>query len=136
MTDLTRQQDTVVGLASAPDGAIANGHVPQLRPIGAAVTAAALARRAGEARAAADALAARETGAIAITVVDNAGIARVTALPVAGLEHATRWGVGLSPAYGLATADETFTASATAGDLRLMPDPAAVRTVAAQPGWA
>ena len=140
MNDLARQQHTVNGVAGAPDGAGADGHVPRLRPIGAAVTAAGLVRRAEDARAAAESLAVRGAAAVAITVVDNAGIARVNAVPVTGLEQATRWGVGLSPAYGVAAVDETFTASAAAGgpagDLRLMPDPAALRTVAAQPGWA
>ena len=136
MTGLTRKQETVRGLADALDTVSANGHVPQLRPIGAAATAAGLTRRAGEARAAADSLAARGVGAIAISVVDNAGIARVTAVPVTGLEHATRWGARLSPAYGLAAEDETFTSSPAAGGLRLMPDVAALRTTAAQPGWA
>ena len=73
-------------------------------------------------------------------MVDNAGIARVKAVPVTGLEPATRWGVGLSPVYGVAAVDESFTACSSlggpAGDLRLMPDPAAVRVLAAQPGWA
>ena len=132
MTGLPPRQDTVTGAADAPCPMSPNGHVPRLRPVGAAATAAGLARRAGEARAIADSLAARGVSAIAITVVDNAGIARATAVPVTGLEHATRWGAGLSPAYG----DEAFTASAPVGGLRLMPDVAALRTVAAQPGWA
>jgi glutamine synthetase len=140
MTDPTRKQETGRGLADALDTASANGHIPQLRPIGAAATAAGLARRAGEARTTADSLAARGVGAIAISVVDNAGIARVTAVPVTGLEHATRWGAALSPAYGLAAEGETFTSGSAAdgpsGGLRLMPDVAALRTIAAQPGWA
>ena len=87
----------------------------------------------------AESLAARGAGVVAITVVDNAGIARVKAVPVTGLEQAARWGMALSPVYGAVTADGACTASAAsgpAGDLRLMPDPAALRTVAAQPGWA
>jgi glutamine synthetase len=83
---------------------------------------------------------ARGVGAVAITIVDNAGIARVKTVPVTGLEHATRWGVGLSPVYGVATVDESFTSTASVGgptgDLRLMPDPAALRILTAQPGWA
>jgi len=117
-----------------------DGHVPALRPIGAPVTGPGLARRAAEARSLAESLAARGVAAVAITIVDNTGIARVKTVPITGLEHATRWGVGLSPVYGVATADESFTASTAVGgpvgDLRLMPDPSAVRILAADPGWA
>jgi hypothetical protein len=31
-------------------------------------------------------------GAVAVTIVDNTGIARVKAVPVTGLEQASRWG--------------------------------------------
>ena len=78
--------------------------------------------------------------AVAVTIVDNADIARVKTVPVTGLEQAIRCGVGLSPVYAVATVDESFTASKAvggpSGDLRLMPDPAALRAVAAQPRWA
>jgi glutamine synthetase len=125
----------------ATDGrVVTDGHVPVLRPIGAAATAAGLTRQSAEARALAESLAGRDVAAVAITIVDNAGIARVKTVPVTGLEHATRWGVGLSPIYGVATVDESFTSSASlggpTGDLRLMPDPSALRILAAQPGWA
>jgi glutamine synthetase len=118
-----------------------DGHRPALRPaVGAAVTEAGLARRAIEARSLAESLPARGVAAVAITIVDNTGIARVKTVPVTGLEYAVRWGVGLSPVYGVTTADEAFTASTAvggpAGDLRLMPDPSAVRILAADPGWA
>jgi glutamine synthetase len=77
---------------------------------------------------------------VAITIVDNAGIARVKTVPVTGLEHTTRWGLGLSPMYGVATVDESFTSTASvggpSGDLRLMPDSEALRILTAQPGWA
>lgn len=35
MNDVTRQQDVVTGPAAVSDGATANGHAPQLRPVGA-----------------------------------------------------------------------------------------------------
>ena len=113
-------------LLSAPNGqAGQDGHAPLLKPIGAAVTSAGLARRAADARVLAESLPARGVGAVAITIVDNTGIARVKTVPVTGLEHATRWGVGLSAVYGVATVDESFTSSASVGgptgDLRLMP---------------
>jgi len=140
MKDSTGHADAAAGLLTADDREGLDGRVPRLQPVGGRVTAAGLARRAADARALAESLPARGVGAVAITIVDNTGIARVKTVPVTGLEHATRWGVGLSPVYGVATVDESFTASATvggpAGDLRLMPDSAAVRVVAAQPGWA
>jgi len=128
-------------LLTATNGQVGqDGHAPLLKPIGAAVTSAGLARRAADARVLAESLPARGVAAVAITTVDNAGIARVKTVPVTGLEHATRWGVGMSPVYGVATVDESFTSSASVGgptgDLRLMPDPSALRILAAQPGWA
>src|SRR6516164_8431057 len=136
--DYARRAAPAAELLPATDGqAGQDGHAPVLKPIGVAVTSAGLARRAADARALAESLRARGVGAVAITIVDNAGIARVKTVPVTGLEHATRLGVGLSPVYGVATADESFTASPAvggpAGDLRLMPDPAAVRIMAADP---
>jgi glutamine synthetase len=141
MTDLSGRIDAAADLLTVTDGRVGvDGHVPLLKPIGGALTTAGLARRAADARALAESLPAHGVSAVAITIVDNAGIARVKAVPVTGLEHAARWGVGLSPVYGVATADESFTSSASlggpAGDLRLMPDPAALRIMAVQPGWA
>ena len=52
----------------------------------------------------------RGVRAVAVTIVDNAGIARVKTVPVTGLAQAIRWGVGLSPVYAVATVDESFTA--------------------------
>ena len=140
MYDLTGHANPAAGRLATNGRAGPDSHVPVLEPIGAALTAAGLARRAEDARALAESLPALGVSAVAITIVDNAGIARVKAVPVTGLEHAVRWGVGMSPAYGVATVDESFTASTTvggpAGDLRLMPDPSALRIVGAQPGWA
>jgi glutamine synthetase len=138
--DFTGQANPAAGRLASNGHAGPDGHVAVLKPIGAALTAAGLARRAGDARALAESLPALGVSAVAITIVDNAGIARVKAVPVTGLEHAARWGVGMSRVYGVATVDELFTASATVGgpggDLRLMPDPSALRIVGAQPGWA
>ena len=107
--DGTRAMSRTVHTAAdrRPD---ADGHIPALRPVGAPVTEAGLARRAAEARSLAESLPARGVAAVAITIVDNTGIARVKTVPVTGLEHAARWGVGLSPVYGVASADESFTA--------------------------
>ena len=141
MDDFTGQADRAADRLAIADGRSGlDGHVPVLKPIGGAAMAAGLDRRAVDARALAESLPAQGVAAVAITIVDNGGIARVKTVPVTGLEHAARWGVGLSPVYSVADADESFTACPSvggpAGDLRLMPDPAALRLVAAQPGWA
>ena len=141
MDDFTGQADRAADRLAIADGRSGlDGHVPVLKPIGGAAMAAGLDRRAVDARALAESLPAQGVAAVAITIVDNGGIARVKTVPVTGLEHAARCGVGLSPVYSVADADESFTACPSvggpAGDLRLMPDPAALRLVAAQPGWA
>lgn len=85
-------------------------------------------------------LAAREVTAVALTWVDNAGITRVKAVPTARLEHAARWGVGMSPVFDVFCFDDSITTSThiggPVGDLRLFPDLDALRVLAAQPGWA
>ena len=84
-------------------------------------------------------LAARGVRVIAVTIVDNAGVARVKGVPIAQFERSLRDGLGLSPIFNVCTVVDTFTRSATVGgptgDLRLIPDPAAVR-LCAEPGWA
>jgi glutamine synthetase len=89
---------------------------------------------------AAEVLLARGVRAVAVTIVDNAGIARAKAVPVGGFERAARWGVGLSPIFDVATVTDAFTNSPAVGgptgDLRLIPDPAALRIVSCQEGWA
>jgi glutamine synthetase len=84
-------------------------------------------------------LAARGVRVIAVTIVDNAGVARVKGVPLAAFERTVRDGVGLSPIFNVCTVADTFTHSAAVGgptgDLRLIPDPAAVR-LCAEPGWA
>jgi glutamine synthetase len=89
---------------------------------------------------AAAALAARGVRVVAVTIVDNAGVARAKAVPIEGFEPAARWGVGLSPIFDVATVTDAFTRSpdvgGPVGDLRLIPDPSALRILAAQEGWA
>src|SRR5262249_23756543 len=84
-------------------------------------------------------LAARAVRVIAVTIVDNAGVARVKAVPMAAYERSLRNGLGLSPIFNVCTVVDTFTRSAAVGgptgDLRLIPDPAAAR-LCAEPGWA
>src|SRR5438067_13021932 len=98
------------------------------------------ARRADRARELTESLSARGVRLVAFSQVDNAGVTRVKSVPVSLLERAVRYGVGMSPVFEVFLVDDTITSSeevgGPVGDLRLMPDPWAVRTLAAQPGWA
>ncbi|MEV0275149.1 glutamine synthetase family protein [Streptomyces sp. NPDC050610] len=77
---------------------------------------------------------------IALTWVDNAGIARVKAVPTARLAAVAHRGVGMSPIFDVYTFDDYITASphlgGPDGDLRLFPDLGRLTVLAAQPGWA
>jgi glutamine synthetase len=77
---------------------------------------------------------------VALTYVDNAGVTRVKAVPVAGLPHAAAWGVGMSPVFDVFCVDDSITtgelAGGPVGDLRLHPDLDRLTRLAAQPGWA
>ena len=78
--------------------------------------------------------------AVGITMVDNAGVTRVKTVPVSLFERTVRFGIGLTPVFNVFLVNDHITASpevgGPTGDLRLMPDPFALRTLAAQPGWA
>jgi glutamine synthetase len=96
--------------------------------------------RAARARELTETLSAGGIRAVALTMVDNAGVTRVKTIPVARLEAAARFGIGLSPVFDVFLVNDHITSSAEVGgpvgDLRLMPDLDAVRPLAAQPGWA
>ena len=77
---------------------------------------------------------------VALTYVDNAGITRVKAVPVAKLPAAAAWGVGMSPVFDAFRLDDmimsgTYSGSPV-GDLRLHPDLNRLTVLAGQPGWA
>lgn len=78
--------------------------------------------------------------AVALAVVDTAGITRVKCVPLGRYVDAARSGIGLSPVFSMATVLDTFPTSPAidgpAGDLRLVPDPAATVAMPAMPGWA
>jgi glutamine synthetase len=94
-------------------------------------------RRAALARAAAAALARRDVDAVALTFVDNSGIARTKTVPLAGLERAAAWGVGMSPVFDAFLVDDSIAPGGRPdGDLRLLPDLDRLTPLAAQPGWA
>jgi glutamine synthetase len=98
------------------------------------------ARRADLARELAESLPARGVRVVALSQVDNAGVARVKTVPVSLLERAVRYGVGMSPVFEVFMVNDSITGSdevfGPVGDLRLMPDPFALKVLAAQPGWA
>ena len=85
-------------------------------------------------------LAAQGVVAFATTFVDNSGIARVKAVPLARLPHLAGWGVGFSTAFDYFRFDDWIAAppggAAPVGDQRIVPDLDRVVTLAAQPGWA
>jgi glutamine synthetase len=82
----------------------------------------------------------RGVSGVAVTWVDNAGVTRVKAVPVTRLEHAARWGIGMSPVFDAFLFDDSIVtgrfAGGPVGDLRLHPDLRRLTVLAAQPGWA
>ncbi|MEZ0064828.1 glutamine synthetase [Streptacidiphilus sp. MAP12-20] len=97
-----------------------------------------------EARAEARLTAARLSGegvvAVALTWVDNAGIARVKGVPLRRLAEAAVEGIGMSPVFDVFLVDDAITTSrylgGPDGDLRLFPALDRAVPLAAQPGWA
>jgi glutamine synthetase len=87
-----------------------------------------------------DELAERGVVGVATTWVDNSGVTRVKAVPLAKLESAARWGIGASPVFDAFLPDDVIIAGRVAGgpvgDLRLHPDLGRLTVLAAQPGWA
>ena len=77
---------------------------------------------------------------VAVSYVDNSGIARVKAVPTARLEDALAHGIGMSPVFDVFMFDDAITTSPSStgpvGDLRLFPDVERLVRLAAQPGWA
>jgi glutamine synthetase len=104
------------------------------------ITRDSVAKRADRARELAESLPARGVRAVALSQVDNAGVTRVKTVPVSLLERTVRYGIGMSPVFEVFLANDSITSSdevgGPVGDLRLMPDPFALRVLAAQPGWA
>ncbi|GAA1388830.1 gamma-glutamylpolyamine synthetase GlnA3 [Kitasatospora putterlickiae] len=107
---------------------------------GAAPPRADRSERGERAQAAVERLRAAGVEAVAVTWVDNAGVARVKGVPLGGLVHAAQWGVGAAPCFDVFLADDTIVTSpligGPTGDLRLYPDVERIVPLAAQPGWA
>ncbi|MBB5851486.1 glutamine synthetase family protein [Amycolatopsis umgeniensis] len=85
-------------------------------------------------------LRARGVELVALTFVDNAGIARVKAVPLRKLPSAAAWGVGASNCFDFFGSDDDIAGGeyslGPVGDLRLHPDLDALTVLAGQPGWA
>jgi glutamine synthetase len=98
------------------------------------------ARRAEKARKLIKSLSAQGVRAVAFSQVDNTGVTRVKTVPVSLLERAVKYGIGMSPVFEVFMVNDSITSSdevsGPVGDLRLMPDPWALKVLAAQPGWA
>ena len=77
---------------------------------------------------------------LALSFVDNAGIARVKGVPIGRLADAAEQGVGMSPVFDTFLVDDSTTQGrwlgGPDGDLRLFPDLGRAVALAAQPGWA
>ena len=97
-------------------------------------------RRAAAARKAAGDLSARGVTGVAVTWVDTSGVTRVKAVPLARLEHAASWGIGMSPVFDAFLLDDSIVGGRVAGgpvgDLRLHPDLGRLAVLTALPGWA
>ena len=94
-------------------------------------------REAGEqARGRADELLAQDVRVVAVTWVDNSGVTRVKAVPVAKLESAATWGIGVSPCFDTFLFNDQIATSGAVGELRLHPDLDRLTVLSAQPGWA
>ena len=78
--------------------------------------------------------------AVALAIVDNAGVTLVKTVPIRRLEDAARFGIGLSPVFTVFLVDDQITSSpdigGPTGDTRLVPDLDATVALAASPGWA
>lgn len=87
-----------------------------------------------------DGLAERGVVGVATTFVDNSGITRVKAFPLAKLAQVAGWGVGISTSFDRFRADDWIAGSGAGeepvGDLRILPDVRRVVPLAGQPGWA
>jgi glutamine synthetase len=98
------------------------------------------ARRAAAARQVTWDLDAKDVTGVAATWVDTSGVTRVKAVPLARLEHAAAWGIGMSPVFDAFLLDDSIMSGRFAGgpigDLRLHPDLDRLTVLPAMPGWA
>src|ERR1700734_2537506 len=72
----------------------------------------------GRARLLAERLAAAGVTMVALSWVDNAGIARAETIPLGRLERAAGWGIGMSPVFDVFLVNDTITTSPHIGGPR------------------
>ncbi len=87
-----------------------------------------------------DELAEAGARAVALVLVDNAGITRMKCVPIDRLAEAAERGIGWSSVWGLALSDDSFAHPpglySPTGDVRLRADLGAAALLACSPGWA
>ena len=97
-------------------------------------------QRAAHARELVPRLAEQGVVGVAVSWVDNSGISRTKAVPLARLESAAAWGIGMSPVFDAFLTDDSIVsgrfAGGPVGDLRLHPALDRLVVLDAQPGWA
>ena len=78
--------------------------------------------------------------AVALAMVDPAGVTRVKCIPIRRFQEVAGFGVGLSNVFSVFLVNDDITSSpgieGPSGDTRLVPDPASAVALAASPGWA
>ncbi len=126
------------GGTSGPGDAAGAGRVAAIGPV--TLTAERRAELVSRAGAVAERLAAAGIRMVALCYVDNAGIARVKAIPAGRLQRAAGWGVGMSPVFDVFLVNDDIVTSrhigGPDGDVRLVPELDRVTALAGQPGWA
>jgi glutamine synthetase len=128
----------VTTLAGSPGGPPDSEYAPGIGPV--VLGPAERAERVRQAGPAAGRLRAAEVTMVALSWVDNAGIARVKTIPLGRMERAAGWGIGMSPVFDVFLVNDDITTSehvgGPGGDLRLVPDLNRLAVLAGQPGWA
>jgi glutamine synthetase len=124
--------------AGSPAGSPDSEDAPAIGPV--VLGPAERAERVRRAGPAAGRLRAADITMVALSWVDNAGVARVKTIPLGRLERAAGWGVGMSPVFDVFVVNDDITTSkhigGPGGDLRLVPDLDRLTVLAGQPGWA
>ena len=124
--------------AGSAGGPADPGYTPGIGPV--VLGPAERAARVRQAGPAAGRLRAAGVTMVALSWIDNAGIARVKTIPLGRLERAAGWGVGMSPVFDVFLVNDDIITSehigGPGGDLRLVPDVGRLAVLAGQAGWA
>jgi glutamine synthetase len=124
--------------AGSPPGSPDPGYAPGIGPV--VLGPAERAERVRQAGPATGRLRAAGVTMVALSWVDNAGVARVKTIPLGRLERAAGWGIGMSPVFDVFLVNDDIVTSehigGPGGDLRLVPDTGRLAVLAGQAGWA